>query len=559
MIGYKQCVLKLTSEKTFTFNYFLKDNLSDFTFYIASYESYAYVNMTQIDISQAEIDLTNTPLASAVSLNVFWSFSNSAYNTKDYVNLFYHGETTQPKTNISFDSTYKRFKINATSLDMSSNLTTYLIQTKKFTENGIGIIYDYDNPNYLEFIRKDISNPSTIDVDDYLEDYNATLYARNNALLLNAELLTKASRDSRDSFDINSEKTQGTPPSTYITGDEYYFIIQVTSEVVSNEVNVTQNLTNCTSNITTPTIITGSHTIVLTANNDTVFKVAPTANYNNVDYTFTLNNDSTIATLTITLDVANITLTINGSAIVVNLQSISNFYKPTLEELQYISNNRYKWLSGEHSSERIDLGEYILNLKTVYCPLTVRNTEKVTLGGNELDLYIHPLKKIYIDLETPNQLISGYYGNNFDDKNITSFYAMIPFYNIYELDKEYINKNVRFSFHIDLSNCNVTISIFVNDKLVDTLSGDCSIDIPYIMEKSLTPKTECFIEHLKIVVNEKTNCNNRVKTIKNDLISNFNGFIKGDIITDSIKATSQELDLLKQLFNEGVYNGPNNK
>lgn len=554
MIGYKQCVLKLTSEKTFTFNYFLKDNLSDFTFYIASYENNTYVNMTQIDISQAEIDLTNTPLSNATSLNIFWSFSDNAYNTINYVNLFYQGKTP-PKNNINFDSTYNKFKIKKTGLNLSSTTSTYLIQTKKFTENGIGIIYDYDNPNYLEFIRKDITNPGTIDIDDYLEDYNAMLYARNNALLLNAEFLTIAGTDSKDFFDINIEKTQGTPPSKYVDGSEYYFIIQVTSEAISNEVNVTQNLTNCTSSITTPTITTGSHTIKLTANNDTIFKVAPTANYNNVDYTFTLNNDSTIATLTITLDVANITLTINASAVVVNLQGISNFYKPTLEELQYISNNRYKWLSGEHSSERIDLGEYILNLKNVYCPLTIRNTEKVTLGGNELDLYIHPLNNVYIDLETPNQLIRGYYGNNFDVKNITDFYAIIPFYNIYELDKEYINKNIRFSFHIDLSNCDVNISVFVNDKLVDTLSGDCSIDIPYIMEKSLTPKTQCFIEHLKIVVNEKTNCNNRVKTIKNDLISNFRGFIKGDIITDSIKATSQELDLLKKLFNEGIYNG----
>lgn len=557
-IDYKKCIIRTTTN-TLTLNYHLSDNLSDFTFYIASYENSAYVNMTQIDISQAEIDLTNTPLANAVSLNVFWSFSNSAYNTNTYVNLFYQGETTQPKNDIDFDSTNNRFKINTTGLNMSTNPTTYLIQTKKFTENGIGIIYDYDNPDYIEFIRYNITNPTTIDTDSYFDEGNGILYARNNALLLNAELISKGRNDYTYNFSINSEKTQATPPGEYVTGDEYYFIIQVTSEVVSNDVNVTQNLTNCTSSITTPTITTGSYDITLTANNDTVFKVAPTANYNNVDYTFTLNNNSTIATLSITLDVANITLTINGSAVVVNLQGISNFYKPTLEELQYISNNRYKWLSGEHSSERIDLGEYILNLKTVYCPLTIRNTEKVTLGGNELDLYIHPLNNVYIDLETPNQLISGYYGNNFDVKNITAFYAMIPFYNIYELDKEYINKNIRFSFHIDLSNCDVTISIFVNDKLVDTLSGDCSIDIPYIMEKSLTPKTECFIEHLKIVVNEKTNCNNRIKTIKNDLVSNFTGFIKGDIITDSIKATSQELDLLKQLFNEGVYNGQQNR
>lgn len=554
-IDYKQCIIRTTTN-TLTLNYHLSDNLSDFTFYIASYESNAYVNMTQIDISQSEIDLTNTPLANTTSLNVFWSFSNSAYNTSSYVNLFYRGSSTTPKTAIAFDTTYNRFKLNNTGLNMSTNPITYLIQTKKFTENGIGIIYDYDNPDYIEFIRNNITNPTTINANSYFNEQNGMLYARNNALLLTAKVITKSSgNDSTSSFSINSEQTQATPPSKYVMGSEYYFVIQVTSEVVSNVVNVTQTLTNCTSSINTPTITTGSYTITLTANNDTVFRVAPTANYNNVDYTFTLNNDSTIATLSITLDVADITLTINGSAVVVNLQGISNFYKPTLEELQYISNHRYKWLSGEYSSERIDLGEYILNLKTVYCPLTVRTTEKVTLGGNELDLYVHPLNNVYIDLETPNQLISGYYSNNFDVKNITSFYALIPFYNIYELDREYINHNIKFGFHIDLSNCDVTISIYVDNKLVDTLKGDCSIDIPYIMEKSLTPKTECFIDHLKIVVNEKTNCNNRIKTIKNDTLSHFTGFVRGEIVTDSIKATSQELTLLKQLFNEGVYNG----
>lgn len=554
-IDYKQCIIRTTAN-TLTLNYHLSDNLSDFTFYIASYESNAYVNMTQIDILQSEIDLTSTPLANKTSLNVFWSFSNSAYNTSSYVNLFYRGGSTTPKTAIVFDTTYNRFKLNNTGLNMSTNPITYLMQTKKFTENGIGIIYDYDNPDYIEFIRNNITNPTTINANSYFNEQNGMLYARNNALLLTAKVITKSSgNDSTSSFSINSEQTQATPPSKYVIGSEYYFVIQVTSKVVSNVVNVTQALTNCTSSINTPTITTGSYTITLTANNDTVFRIVPTANYNNVDYTFTLNSDSTIATLNITLDVADITLTINGSAVVVNLQGISNFYKPTLEELQYISNHRYKWLSGEYSSERIDLGEYILNLKTVYCPLSVRTTEKVTLGGNELDLYVHPLNNVYIDLETPNQLISGYYGNNFDVKNITSFYALIPFYNIYELDREYINHNIKFGFHIDLSNCDVTISIYVDNKLVDTLKGDCSIDIPYIMEKSLTPKTECFIDHLKIVVNEKTNCNNRIKTIKNDTLSHFTGFVRGEIVTDSIKATSQELTLLKQLFNEGVYNG----
>ena len=556
MIDFKQCVLKLTSEKTFTFNYFLKDNLSDFTFYLANYVSSTYSDITQIDISQNEIDLTNTVFANSSSVNIFWQYSNSTYNTNSYINRFRRGSSETPKAAIVFDTTYNRFKLNSTGWNVSTNsVTQYLIQPSKFTENGIGIVYDYDNPNYLEFIRNNITNPSTIMANDYFDDDNAMLYARNNALLLTAKVLTKASSDLTSSFSINSEQTQATPPSKYVVGNEYYFIIQVTSEVVSNIVNVTQNLTNCISSINTPTITTGSYTITLTANNDTVFRVAPTANYNNVDYTFTLNSDSTVATLTITLDVADITLTINGSAVVVNLQGISNFYKPTLEELQYISNHRYKWLSGEYSSERIDLGEYILNLKTVYCPLSVRTTEKVTLGGNELDLYIHPLNNVYIDLETPNQLINGYYGNNFDVKNITSFYALIPFYNIYELDREYINHNIKFGFHIDLSNCDVTISIYVDNKLVDTLKGDCSIDIPYIMEKSLTPKTECFIDHLKIVVNEKTNCNNRIKTIKNDTLSHFTGFVRGEIVTDSIKATSQELTLLKQLFNEGVYNG----
>lgn len=556
MIDFKQCVLKLTSEKTFTFNYFLKDNLSDFTFYLANYAKSAYSDITQIDISQNEIDLTNTVFTNSSSVNIFWQYSNSTYNTSRYINRFRRGSSEPPKTAIVFDTTYNRFKLNSTGLSVSTNsVTQYLIQPSKFAENGIGIVYDYDNPNYLEFIRNNITNPSTISANDYFNDGKAMLYARNNALLLTAKVLIKASSDSTSSFSINSERTQATPPRRYIAGDEYYFIIQVTSKVNSNIVNVTQNLTNCTSSISTSTITTGSYTIALTANSDTIFRVAPTANYNNVDYTFTLNNDSTVATLTLTLDVADITLTINGSAVVVNLQGISNFYKPTLEELQYISNHRYKWLSGEYSSQRLDLGEYILNLKTVYCPLSVRTTEKVTLGGNELDLYIHPLNSVYIDLETPNQLISGYYGNNFDVKNITSFYALIPFYNIYELDREYINHSIKFGFHVDLSNCDVTISIYVDNKLVDTLRGDCSIDIPYIMEKSLTPKTECFIDHLKIVINEKTNCNNRIKTVKNDTLSHFTGFVRGEIVTDSIKATSQEVTLLKKLFNEGVYNG----
>lgn len=437
-------------------------------------------------------------------------------------------------------------------LEININVSNSTLTISATAIKIIPIIYDFDDN--IDYYQTDLQgnviavNPPYFQGNQYIEGY---LKCKNNAIF--TSVTCKVDNTSLDGS-YNTEHNQYNFTSEYLIGSEIDVTMTARSKVISG-VNVVQNLTNCVSSVSTLKLALGSHTITLTANNDTVFNTTPIANYNNVDYQFTLNNDSTVATLEITLDVANITLTITGFASVSSLQGISNFYKPTLEELQYISNHRYKWLSGEHSSERIDLGEYILNLKTVYCPLTVRNTEKVTLGGNELDLYIHPLNATYIDLETPNQLISGYYKNNFDVKNITAFYAVIPFYNIYELDKEYINKNIRFSFHIDLSNCDVNISVFVNDKLVDTLSGDCSIDIPYIMEKSLTPKTQCFIEHLKIVVNEKTNCNNRVKTIKNDLISNFKGFIKGDIITDSIKATSQELDLLKQLFNEGVYNG----
>lgn len=421
----------------------------------------------------------------------------------------------------------------------------------------IPFIYDVDNN--IDFYLTDLQgniievNPQYIEGNEYIKGYFQT---KNSAIFVGIPKIQKLRNGTTTNIlaSVNAEQNKATISGTYVVGDETSFTFIAESEIVSG-VDVVQNLSNCVSSVSTLKLALGSHTITLTANNDTVFNTTPVANYNNVDYQFTLNNDSTVATLEIVLDVADITLTITGVASISSLQGISNFYKPTLEELQYISNHRYKWLSGEYSSERIDLGDYILNLKTVFTPLTVRTTEKVTLGGNELNIFIHPLNATFIDFTTPDIMIYGYYRNGFDIKNITSFYAMIPFYGIYELDREYINKNIRFSFHIDLSNCNVEIGVYVNSKLSETLSGDCSIDIPYIMEKSLTPKTECFKEHLKIVVNEKTNCNNRIKTIKNDLISNFTGFIKGDVITDSIKATSNELDLLKQLFNEGVYNG----
>ena len=451
----------------------------------------------------------------------------------------------------SYNFTVSQDRKTAT-LTININVLNSTLSISATAIEVIPVTYNFDNN--IDYYQTDhrgnviAINPPYFQGNEYIRGY---LKCKNNAIFTS---VTCKVDNTSFGGSYNAEHNQYNFSAKYLTGSETAITMTATSEVISG-VNVVQNLTNCVSSVSTLRLALGSHTITLTANNDTVFNTTPIANYNNVDYQFTLNNDSTVATLEITLDVADITLTITGVASISSLQGISNFYKPTLEELQYISNHRYKWLSGDYSSERVDLGEYILNLKTVFTPLTVRQTEKVVLGGNELNLYIHPLNATYIDLETPNQLISGYYGNNFDVKNMTAFYAVIPFYNIYELDRGYINKNIRFSFHIDLSNCDVTISVFVNDKLVDTLSGDCSIDIPYIMEKSLTPKTQCFIEHLKIVVNEKTNCNNRVKTIKNDLVSNFTGFIKGDVITDSIKATSQELDLLKQLFSEGVYNG----
>lgn len=451
----------------------------------------------------------------------------------------------------SYNFTVSQDRKTAT-LTININVPNSTLSISATAIKVIPVTYNFDNN--IDYYQTDSQgnviavNPPYFQGNQYIRGY---LKCKNNAIF--TSVTCKVDNTSCEGS-YNIEHNQYNFSAKYLTGNETAITMAATSEVISG-VDVVQNLTNCVSSVSTLRLALGIHTITLTANNDTVFNTTPIANYNNVDYQFTLNNDSTVATLEITLDVADITLTITGVASVSSLQGISNFYKPTLEELQYISNHRYKWLSGDYSSERLDLGEYILNLKTVFTPLAVRQTEKVVLGGNELNLYIHPLNETYIDLETPNKLINGYYGNNFDVKNITAFYAVIPFYNIYELDREYINKNIRFNFHIDLSNCDVTISVFVNDKLVDTLSGDCSIDIPYIMEKSLTPKTQCFIEHLKIVVNEKTNCNNRVKTIKNDLISNFTGFIKGDVITDSIKATSQELDLLKKLFSEGVYNG----
>lgn len=418
---------------------------------------------------------------------------------------------------------------------------------------AVPIVYDFDS-NVDKFYLTNSSgtviseNPASLNGNDYLRGYILT---KNNATF-DTVTIKKGTTNVGKSF--NAERTRCTVTPTYIAGNETQITFNVTT-IVANTIDVNQDLTNCTSSIETITLPLGNQTIILTANEGTYFKQLPVANYNNVDYTFTLNNDSTIATLDIVLDVADIILTIAGSAVIASLEGISHFYKPTLAELLYISEHRYIWLSDALSSERKDLGEYILNLKTVFVPLTTKTTEKIILGGNELDVNVHPLSMTYIDYTTPDMMIYGYYRNGFDIKNITSFYAVIPFYGVYELDREYINKNIRFSFNIDLSNCNVEIGLYVDNKLTEKLSGDCSIDIPYIMEKSLLPKTECFTEHLKIIVNEKTNCNNRIKTVKNDLISNFTGFIKGDVITDSIKATSNELDLLKQLFNEGVYNG----
>lgn len=525
------------------------------TFYLLNSTDRTTATRRVIDLSQSTINLTNDSDFDVDHLTVDVKYSDT-YNNANYNGYLKYGSGNidNPTNSLNYNSTYQEFSfVNGGT--MLNNTVRTIRQDLLFNgvTNGVPIVYDFDS-NVDKFYLTDFNggviseNPVSLNANDYLQGYILT---KNNATF-DTVTIKKGTTNIGNSF--NNERTRCNVNSEYIVGNEPQITFTATT-IVAKNVDVTQNLTNCTSSINTLNLDLGSYTITLTANNDTIFNVKPVANYNNVDYTFTLNNDSTVATLEITLDVPDTTLTITGSASVASLQGISNFYKPTLEQLQYISNNRYKLLSGENSSERLDLGEYILNLKNVFVPLTTKTTEKVILGGNELDVYIHPLNKTYIDFTTPDIMIYGYYRNGFDIKNITSFYAMIPFYGIYELDREYINKNICFSFHIDLSNCNVEVGVYIDSKLTETLSGDCSIDIPYIMEKSLTPKTECFTEHLKIVVNEKTNCNNRIKTIKNDLISNFTGFIKGDVITDSIKATSNELDLLKQLFNEGVYNG----
>lgn len=536
------------------------DNPTTSLTYNSSYQEFSFVNGVSMSSNTVRVILQNKLFNGVKVEKAYTRITDNI--SGNYLALGSHTITLAADNYIEqtpvaiYNSTSYNFTVSqnreTATLTININVLNATLSISATAIKVIPVTYNFDNN--IDYYQTDSQgnviavNPPYFQGNEYIRGY---LKCENDAIFTSVACAIDGT-----SFggSYNTEHNQYNFSAKYLTGSESSITMTATSEII-NGVNVIQNLTNCVSSVSTVRLALGNHTITLTANNDTVFSTVPVANYNNVDYQFTLNNDSTVATLEITLDVADITLTIIGVASVSSLQGISNFYKPTLEELQYISNHRYKWLSGEYSSERLDLGEYILNLKTVFVPLTVRQTEKVVLGGNELSLYIHPLNATYIDLETPNQLISGYYGNNFDVKNITAFYAVIPFYNIYELDKEYINKNIRFSFHIDLSNCDVAISVFVNDKLVDTLSGDCSVDIPYIMEKSLTPKTQCFIEHLKIVVNEKTNCNNRVKTIKNDLVSNFTGFIKGDVITDSIKATSHELDLLKQLFSDGVYNG----
>ncbi len=255
---------------------------------------------------------------------------------------------------------------------------------------------------------------------------------------------------------------------------------------------------------------------------------------------------------------------INGRAIENEIMSKYGFvgaYKASKSDIVALANIRFYVDTGV-SSERIDLGKYILSY--VHYPFAVEteNTAHVVLGFYSTSVVCELVAYQYKNLVLFDGIINGVYGNDADVNNV-DIKIRLPYYGMYTLASDCINKRIRIEYQVDLLSNDCLIKIMREGEIIDTLTATVGYEEPFITKESSLEQT--FMNKMNsnpnkgfggcILVYQKENPTpDRLAVRIRKTVGELSGYVKGefDSFVSNGDMTAVEIEMIKNAFGKGV-------
>lgn len=255
---------------------------------------------------------------------------------------------------------------------------------------------------------------------------------------------------------------------------------------------------------------------------------------------------------------------LNGRAIQNEIMTKYGFigaYKATKSDIVALANIRFYVDTGV-SAERIDLGKYILSY--VHYPFAVEteNNAHVVLGFYSTSVVCDLIAYQYKNLVLFDGVINGIYGNETDINNV-DIKIRLPYYGMYTLQSDCINKRIAIKYQVDLLSNDCLITIEREGEVIDTLTATVGYEEPFITKDSSIEQT--FINKMNsnpnkgykggILVYQKANPTpDRIAVRIRKNVEDLSGYTKG--VFDSFKSygdiTANEIEMIKNAFAKGV-------
>ena len=301
-------------------------------------------------------------------------------------------------------------------------------------------------------------------------------------------------------------------------------------------------LENCSIDYSETTIIKGSHTFTLTANEGYEFTEKgtymlgdPNLPYPTPIYDFF---PSSKEVTTLTIEVSDM-LTISLKA-TKKVESISNFtllYKTNDNELGQLSVERFH---NEEDGSLKDYGENILKLYKLPFDVDIETIEsKIQWGNVKSSVLSKKLTKTRFTLDLGTISIPEKYGNAFDYKN-GEVEIFIPFIDSITIDlKTVMNKELHFFLVINLYSGQCTTNITSDDEIVFSKETNISLDIPFIQTttgsnyNSIKTYLINDIRKVKLIITRQIPKGTVFSSSDRLLGSDIHGYIEGDIISSN--------------------------
>lgn len=338
-------------------------------------------------------------------------------------------------------------------------------------------------------------------------------------------------------------------------------IVNVTADTVYT-VSITGTIKNCTCNYSDGEVITDDKPeIILTANNGYEFDGVFSLKYGAITTFFTLSDDKTTLTETIS-DGYNYILNDVYVAVkkVEKIGEFTRLYNPVESELTELAKVRFQ--------NDVDMGQYITALFKIpfEIPTDLITEEKrnIVLGTLDTNVTANGLTTYNMVVNVGTITVPEKYENVYDYID-TECILNLPYFDKVYLSNEFvIGQTVRIEYIIDLYSGNATCNIYSSftGGIVESTNGVICCNIPFVQKTnnsvvgliSNINKNIIDTAYIEVIRNKPYNVETvfGAETIDFGVIGYYTGYIEvSDVVLNS-SATNEEKNEITDLLKEGV-------